>query len=466
MFSIIAHRGKSTLWIRTFLRSHSTKLTYAQSTCPQEFALENYNCIGFDLDHTLCRYKLKPLFQLIYKSLTSFLIEKYEYPKSLAELSETDLSFAQKGIVLDKRRGNFLKLDGLYRIVKASHGTRLMSPEEIIQTYGPSRIWEESKGIPHKLVESRALEEPFYVFKDYFVTPGAVICAKVVDILDEREGKRLEEYDFWNQYIEGIFYMYERSNFRNNSGRFFPELIKNPDSYLQPCPESVKKWLENICQNKVTFLLTSANYDSAEFVAKQCLGGDWQKYFDIVITFAKKPGFFWKKKPFCLVDGNNEIGDIKPKDMKSHLVYSQGNFKELQEVCAILSKTECPKTLYFGDSLIEDVYAASEVAGCDTVAIVEEMLAEGIVDFPHKHPESQTLTSTFWGSFFSNKIASGNQGDDLSLWAHLLSQHSKLTVPNLESLAGLQMQDKIASFGGDASTSGYFPGVPKSLSTC
>ncbi|GFW75836.1 5'-nucleotidase domain-containing protein 1 [Trichonephila clavipes] len=444
---------------------HSTKLTYAQNTYPQEFTLENYDCIGFDLDHTLCRYKLKPLFHLIYKSLASFLIEKYEYPKSLANISEDDWSFAQKGIVLDKYRGNFLKLNSLYKIVKASHGTQLLSPKEISEIYGPNSIWEESKGIPQKLVTT-ALEEPFYVFKDYFVTPGAIICAKLVDIIDKQEGKALKEYHFWDQYIEGIFYMYERSNFKNNSGLFFPEFVKNPDLYIQPCPDSIKKWLEHIGQNKVTFLLTSANYDAAEFVASQCLGKDWKKYFDIVITFARKPGFFWKDIPFYLVSGDEEVGNVKPEDFKSHLVYSQGNFKELQEVCANLSKSKSPKTIYFGDSLIEDVYAASEIGGCDTVAIVEEMLAEGMVDLSEKHLESQVLTSKFWGSFFRNTIAEthGNQGEDITLWAHLLAQHSKLTIPNLESIAGLQMQDKISCFGGDVPVSGYFPGVPKALS--
>ncbi|GIY68384.1 5'-nucleotidase domain-containing protein 1 [Caerostris darwini] len=466
MFAYVTLRGNSTLWIRTFLRCHSTKLTYAQNACPQEFALENYDCIGFDLDHTLCRYKLKPLFQLIYKSLTSFLIEKYDYPKSLADLSEADLSFAQKGIVLDKLKGNFLKLDSLYRIVKASHGTRLLSPNEIIQIYGQNRIWEESKGIPHKLVESTALQEPFYVFKDYFVTPGAIICAKLVDILDKQEGKILKEYHFWDQYIEGIFYIYDRSNFKNNSGMFFPELVKNPKLYLQPCPDSALNWLENVSRSKVIFLLTSANHDAAEFVAQQCLGEDWKKYFDIVITFAKKPSFFSNDTSFCLVDGDDEISGVKLKDMKSHLVYSQGNFRELQEVCATLTKTECPKTLYFGDSLLEDVYAASGVAGCDTVAIVEEMLAEGMVDFPVQHLELQALTSKFWGSFFSTHLNNGSPGEDMSLWAHLLSQHSKLTVPSLESMAKLQMHDKISCFGSESSTSGYFPGVPVSLSNC
>ncbi|XP_054722920.1 5'-nucleotidase domain-containing protein 1-like isoform X1 [Uloborus diversus] len=453
------------LWTKVSQRSNSTKLTYAQRMCPQEFCLENYDCIGFDLDHTLCRYNLKPLINLIYETLSSYLVEKYEYPKSLAHATDKEMSFAQKGIILDKRKGNFLKLDNNYKIVKASHGTQMLSTEEICSIYGPKRIWEDSKGIPHRMVANTALDEPFYVFKDYFVTAGAIVCAKIVDILDEQHGKPLDEYSFWDHYLDGLFYMYERNNFKNNSGKFFPDLKHNPDRYLQHCSDDLKAWLKNVCKDKVSFLLTSSNYDSASFLAEYALGEDWKNYFDIIVTFARKPGFFWKDKPFCIIEENAEVSGIKPEDMKSHLIYSQGNWKDLQKACSLKSKSQNPKVLYFGDSLIEDVYAASEIAQCDTIAIVEEMLAEGMDSTPETHVESETLLSNCWGSFFGNGRHMGDSNQTFSLWAQMLSQHSKLTVPNLDCFMRLPLQEKIPCFGNESSTAGFFPGVPKVLAS-
>lgn len=434
--------------------------------CPQEFfSLDSYDCIGFDLDHTICTYNLKPLMSLIYKTLASFLIEKYDYPKSLSQFDDSQFSFAQKGIILDKQKGNFLKLDNEYKIVKASHGTNLLSDEEIKTYYSCNRVWEESRGIPHKLVANTALDEPFYVFKDYFVTVGAVICAKIVDILDEKNGGRpLKKYNFWEHYLEGLYYMYDRHNFKNNAGGFVPELKNNTDLYLRPSSDEVKNWIKNVCKNKVTFLLTSSNYDSAAFLAEYSLGKDWKSYFDIIVTFARKPGFFWKDKPFCFVDQNTEIKGIKPEEIKPNIIYSQGNWKELHEVCAKFSKTPIPKTLYFGDSLIEDVYAASEIAHCDSIAIVEELSAEGMENISEIHPESEILVSKFWGSFFGRQKHIGDRKSSQSLWAYLLSQHSKLTIPNLDSIAGLGLQDKVPCFGTDSPVSGFFPGLPKILS--
>lgn len=432
---------------------------------PQEFSLESYDCIGFDLDHTICTYKLKPLMNLIYKTLASFLINKYDYPRSLSHFDDSQFAFAQKGIILDKHRGNFLKLDGDYRIIKASHGKTPLTDEEVKSVYGYNCMWEKSRGIPHKLVANTALDEPFYVFKDYFVTAGAVICANIVDILDKRNGGPLDEYNFWEQYLEGLYYMYDRNNFKNNAGEFYPELKSKPELYLKPCSSSVKNWIKNISENKVTFLLTSSNYDSASFLAEYSLGKDWKNYFDIIVTFARKPGFFWKDKPFCFVNENGEVSGIKPEEMKTNSIYSQGNWKHLQEVCAIHSKTAKPKALYFGDSLIEDVYAASEIGHCDSVAIVEELSAEGMENAPEIHDESDILVSNFWGSFFGHKRYPGDRRSSHSLWSYLLSQHSKLTIPSLHSISVLGMNDKVSSFGADSALAGFYPGIPKVLST-
>ena len=35
----------------------------------------DYDCVIFDLDHTLVRYNLQPLFELIYSGLQNFLVE-------------------------------------------------------------------------------------------------------------------------------------------------------------------------------------------------------------------------------------------------------------------------------------------------------------------------------------------------------------------------------------------------------
>ena len=45
--------------------------------------LEHYDCIGFDLDHTLCRYNIGPMIRLEYRLLTEFLVHKKGYDPAI-----------------------------------------------------------------------------------------------------------------------------------------------------------------------------------------------------------------------------------------------------------------------------------------------------------------------------------------------------------------------------------------------
>lgn len=443
--------------------SNCTEVTYLQQKLSQnEFSLGNYDVIGFDLDHTICKYKLKELYKLIYETLANFLIEKHNYSEKLLDVNAKDITFCQKGLVLDKSRGNFLKLDSRHHIVKASHGTSLLSKEDIKAIYGPDCIWQDSKGIPRKLCWETALQEPFYVFKDYFVTAGALLCAKAIDILDEQNGSPLSSYSVWDHFRDGLIYMYERHNFQDDSGKFFPALKKHPELYIEKCSPDLKDWLVNIRKSKKTFLLTSSNFDSASFLANFCLGDDWANYFDLIIAFARKPFFFRGSNPFYCVEGNEEKHIIKPEEMKPSVTYTQGNWRDLQSVCSQMCGTENPRALYVGDSVVEDVYAPSEFGGCDTVAVVEEMLAERMDGVENLHNAEEELLSDFWGSFFTVNDPCA-RGHSSTLWASIISQYSRLSVPDLSELISLQLQDRVPSFSREYPTSGYYPGSPKSF---
>lgn len=44
---------------------------------------QDYDCIGFDLDHTLCRYNIGPMVRLEYDLLATFLVEKRGYDPAI-----------------------------------------------------------------------------------------------------------------------------------------------------------------------------------------------------------------------------------------------------------------------------------------------------------------------------------------------------------------------------------------------
>lgn len=74
------------------------------------FSLSDCDVIGFDLDHTLCRYHLKETSRLIYESFARFLVEHKGYDKDLLNLTPATWDFCFKGLVVDLEDGNLVKL--------------------------------------------------------------------------------------------------------------------------------------------------------------------------------------------------------------------------------------------------------------------------------------------------------------------------------------------------------------------
>lgn len=74
-----------------------------------------------------------------YGILAEFLVERMGYDPRLKRPIGSDMEFLQKGLVLDVERGNFLKVSASGRVLRASHGTRQLSGEEVTRQYGPTR---------------------------------------------------------------------------------------------------------------------------------------------------------------------------------------------------------------------------------------------------------------------------------------------------------------------------------------
>lgn len=104
------------------------------------FKFSNYDSIGFDLDNTLLRYNVTNMMELEYNSLTKYLVEEKGYPKQYL-YKPIDWDFLQKGLILDFERGNILKLGANSQILKATHGTKLLSEDQIIEYYGNDKKW-------------------------------------------------------------------------------------------------------------------------------------------------------------------------------------------------------------------------------------------------------------------------------------------------------------------------------------
>ncbi|XP_064487413.1 5'-nucleotidase domain-containing protein 1-like [Ornithodoros turicata] len=418
------------------------------------FSIDDYDAVGFDLDHTLARYRLKKLYKVVYDSVRTHLHLK-GYPDSHLGSYADGIRFFQKGLIVDKCNGNILKLDDSRAIVMGYHGHRQLTDEELDATYGPSRTSAALKCFPHIRGSPTKVDiSNFVAFNDYFTVSTQHLYCNLVDFVDSRSS-----YDYkmaWEDLYSGFVEMYRRDSFQNNSGLFYPTMKERPNDMIHPCSETLLAWIRRLrAEGKRTFLLSSSNADFVEVLANACVGSDWRDYFDVVLTYARKPGYFMHdphRRPYYRVTDTLKEGGVLNGDLVENGVYSQGNWMQLKKLLARCTGKDHPRAVYIGDSITDDVMTPSLHDCCDTVAIIEELSAE----MTSSHEAQVYLSSDVWGSFFG-------EGSP-SMWADAVSRTARIAIPSLEYLACLPPQVRLDAFDGVSFARGFQPYKPNGLS--
>lgn len=394
------------------------------------FRFTDYDCIGFDLDNTICRYKVGPMIQLEYDVLAKFLVEEKRYSKKyLYKPIEEDLDFMMKGLIVDVENGNILHLGENGNILRGSHGTRELNKEELKEYYGSELRWHATDVFTNEplLTWNGPISEKMRTLLDYFDMPAGLIFGRAVDSIDEEQGRQ-RKYNVWADVLEGLQNMFNRDHFQLNKGGYFPCIRENPSTYIHKCSDSLINWLKSLHKNKILFLITGSNVDFASYTAENSMGTEWRSLFDIVVFFAKKPGFFTQKRPFINLQGFQETGPIDVDKLEKGGMYTHGNWDGLYSFLKKHSNKKNPKVLYVGDNLVQDIYTPAVHTPCDTVAICEELEAEGIAGHEKVHTDEKYLVSSTWGSFFYH-------GKEQTIWRKFITNHAKLCIPSLEYVA-------------------------------
>ncbi|XP_058810571.1 5'-nucleotidase domain-containing protein 1 [Phymastichus coffea] len=433
------------------------------------FKFSDYDCIGFDLDSTIIQYKIKNLLLLIYDVTANYLIEKKGYdPKYLKKpLTVREFDFLQKGLFFDFQRGNILKLTPEGNVHLASHGTKMMNKAEI-EKYYPNREWEISKIFSKDplITWNGPLSLKIRTVLDVFDTPAVLIFARVVDTLDEKNGKPLNDYNIWPDILDAFVFIYSRENLQNNTGHFFSALQENPDKYINKSNEKVLTWIRNLKENnKKTFLITGSNSDFVEVTTNYALGKEWKSLFDIIVCYAKKPAFFTEKRPFYSLKNYYENKIVTNEEFQLGETYNQGNWQELVKFFCNITGASSPKCLYVGDNLLQDIYAPNDKAQCDTVAISVEHLVEGMLNHDFYHIDKDIINSNVWGSFFTLQDSNGYKD---SFWNNIIKKNSKICIPDLEVVVDKYLDEPIECFtqeNNDKALNGYYPAKPTTTSS-
>lgn len=84
-----------------------------------------YDAIGFDMDHTFVRYKMRNFIWLVYECTSIYLVNKKGYPQEIFPIDEEDAKnkyWMYFRAVFDHKNGNLLKIGSNNLIMRGFSG--------------------------------------------------------------------------------------------------------------------------------------------------------------------------------------------------------------------------------------------------------------------------------------------------------------------------------------------------------
>ena len=108
----------------------------AKVFCSRSLNLRGISVIGYDMDYTIVHYKWRE-WELLAYECTKRVLEEIGFP--VADL-EFDKDLACRGLVIDKDRGNFLKIDRHGFVRRAMHGDARLEGSELDALYGRTQV--------------------------------------------------------------------------------------------------------------------------------------------------------------------------------------------------------------------------------------------------------------------------------------------------------------------------------------
>ncbi|KAI7741856.1 hypothetical protein M8C21_014949, partial [Ambrosia artemisiifolia] len=334
--------------------------------CNRAVNMKNIVAVGFDMDYTLAQYKPETFESLAYSGTVKKLVANLGYPNELLDWS-FDWTYMVRGLVLDKKRGNILKMDRHKYVKVAYHGFRLLSKDEKVATYGNTLVRD-------------AFDEPDYALIDtLFSLAEAYLFAQLVDFKDNNPEKISEEKDYFCMYRD----VRAAVDLCHRDGTLKQMVANDPKKYINE-DKSIVPMLQMLRNSGfAVFLVTNSLWDYTNVVMNFLCGPpklegsssltlDWLQHFDVVISGSAKPKFFHDENRTNLFAVDTDSGMLINTDNGSPMAQG-GNVGHLHKLLNVESSSQ---VLYVGDHIYGDILRSKKVLGWRTMLVVPELEKE------------------------------------------------------------------------------------------
>jgi HAD superfamily 5'-nucleotidase-like hydrolase len=319
--------------------------------------LSKIRAIGFDLDHTLAHYDSLPVERLAFDLTKRKLVERRDYPEEILGL-QYDPQFVIRGLVVDKKRGNCLKMDYFNFVTRAVHGLTPLRSEERKRTYRSSRV--------------RVGHENYVSVDTLFHLPEVYLYLSVVELLEREKGGPLADH---TRLYEDVRQMIDEVH---ADGSLKSVITADLEQHIR-VDQELRVVLEEFRRSgKKLFLLTNSEWTYTDtllrFILQRGRGAPahWSEIFDFVVVEARKPTIYTNGDPPAPVAEAQALGLRTPIVRGGSAAYVERAVGGAGE-----------HVLYFGDHTYGDILQSKKVMGWRTAMLVPELEREISVTQEH-----------------------------------------------------------------------------------
>ncbi len=316
--------------------------------------------IGFDMDYTLAIYRQEAMDALSVRLTAERLVQR-GYPEFLENLN-FDTRFPIRGLLVDKRLGNILKLDRHKAVQLGFHGTKRLTKQELSALYHHEKLRPES---------SR-----FHWIDTLFALCEVTSYAAIITALEEKA----HEFDPAQLFLD----VRAAIDQAHAEGAVYRHVTANLDTYVQQDPELAKTLHKLRSSGKRLFVLTNSPYHYTDAIMTYLLGASqahyqsWTQYFDVIVCSAKKPLWFRESEDGADLPFLRRTPDLTPTEaarvphegpLERGVIYEGGNLQSFESRL----KINGPDVLYVGDHIYGDILRSKKDSNWRTALIVQEL---------------------------------------------------------------------------------------------
>lgn len=317
--------------------------------------LKRIRYIGLDMDHTLIRYYSEEFERLSHSIIKEKLIKIRGYPESIRSLP-FDYNLAIRGLVIDRAKGNLLKLNRHSAIRASYHGLQPLDYKTQQKVYKSTYI---------------DLSDKNYLAVDTsFSISLATMYAQIIE-LKKQEPTAFPDFAV---IADDVLFALDQAH---ADGSLKQQVAKNLEKFIIKDSDVVSGLEKYKKHGKKIFVLTNSDFAYTKLLLDYAINPflkdhkSWTELFELVVTLAQKPRFFFDDLKFLKV--NPTDGSMANMNGKLTAGIYQGGCAEAFTKDLELEGDEI---LYIGDHIYGDILRLKKDCGWRTAMVIEELAKE------------------------------------------------------------------------------------------